>query len=97
MQSKKLSFQDIEISLDGLSAAPGEGSAKECRLIHRVENISRELRDSLAVEELYRGDNRLAIIGTRALAEVTSPGGIVFYHKRLFILGEFALSLRYRA
>ena len=90
-------FQNIEIALDGLSAAPGEGTAKERGFIHRVENISRELMDSLAVEELYGCNFRLAVVGATALAEVTSPGGIVFSHKSLLFLGQLPLTLSYRA
>ena len=92
-----VSLQYIKIPLHGLSAAPSECALAEGLLIHRVEDIARELHDTLAVEECYGCYLRLSVIRALTLAEIAAPSCVVLSHQILFILGELTLALGYRA
>ena len=90
-------FQNIEISLNGLSATPGKCTAVKLCLVHRVELLACKLVDALAIEELYRCFTRLAIEWARALAKITSPGRIISAHHIHLGFGDLTLALSYGA
>ena len=92
----RITVENRNVSENGLFNSPGKRASHKVHLIHRLDRLPLKLRHPVGMEEFYSGYLLALVVRTAPLTFVASPGSADRAHESLLLIGELALSLRYR-